>query len=268
MSPRQKVSTFFFLFLFQAFPLHADSVLIAAASNVQYVFEKLTREFHLAHPEVQVKVSFGSSGNFHSQIIHGAPFDIFFSADLSYPQKLEKAGFAAPGYRTRPYAFGKIVIWWANDADLEEPRRTFKALADPNTRKIAIANPRHAPYGKAALESMKHFSVYDQVKDKLVIGENISQTAQFADSGAAQAGILAFSLIAGGRMKNPGIYWEIPSDSHQPIVQGFLILKNGKNQHAAKAFADFIMSPHGQNSLKRHGYEVPAAIEKTETSNP
>lgn len=268
MKPRIVLPSSIMVFLLYALPVQAETVLIAAASNVQFAFDELINYFHQKHSKINLKISFGSSGNFYGQIAHGAPYDIFFSADLGYPQKLEAAGLAAPDNRTIPYALGKIVLWAPNDAGINLNANKFLALAGPKTKKVAIANPRHAPYGRAALESMKHFLVYEKVKNKLVMGENISQTAQFADSGSAQAAILSLSLVLGGKMRTPGTFWKIPEQSHQPIAQGFLILKNGKNPQTATTFAKFILGSKGRNILKRHGYKVPVKYRVPEEKHP
>ena len=167
MGSQLKPITYFFLFLLYALPVQADTVLVAAASNIQLAFKKLTRDFRRTHPEINIKVSFGSSGNFYSQIVHGAPYDLFFSADMSLPQKLEEAGLSSPGNQTTPYAFGRIVLWMANDAGINLHSNKLKGLANLKIKKIAIANPRHAPYGRAAIESMQHFSIYEKIKSKL-----------------------------------------------------------------------------------------------------
>lgn len=244
-------------FLLSALPVHAKPVLVAAASNAQFAFADLIDRFRQVHPDVPINISFGSSGNFHSQIVHGAPYDIFFSADVAYPQKLESAGLAGAGGKTTAYVFGAMVLWVAKRSALDVREEKFAALLRPEIKKIAIANPRHAPYGRAAVESMRHFGVYEKVRDRLVMGENISQAAQFADSGAAQAGIIALSLAVSGNMKSSGAYWEIPTESHSPIVQSFLILKNGGNLQGAAAFAKFVLGPEGRSIFKRHGYRTP-----------
>src|SRR5262249_51768167 len=148
----------------------------------------------------KIDVTYGSSGNFYSQIQNGAPFDLFFSADIEYPTKLAAAGIAD---RTTlyKYAIGRIVIWTPPDAKLDGAREAWKTLSNDFVQKIAIANPQHAPYGRAAVAAMQNAKLYDEVKSKLVFGENISQAAQFVQSGSAQAGILALSLAMSPAMK-------------------------------------------------------------------
>ena len=205
--------------------------------------EKLAKEFE-NKTLAKVDVSYGSSGNFFSQLQYGAPFDLFFSADVEYPRKLEAAGFVEPG-TFGDYALGRIVIWMPNDSSVNLPREGWNALLDPGVRKIAIANPELAPYGQAAASALKKAGIYKQVKAKLVYGENISQAAQFVESGNAQAGIISLSLALAPGMKG-GKVWEIPAEMHPPIEQGAVLLKNARNRPAARAFLSFVKSAVGQ----------------------
>ena len=202
-----------------------------------------------------VKLSLGSSGNFYAQIQNGAPFDLYFSADIGYPKKLEEAGLTVPGSIYR-YAVGRIVIWTALESRINVAKG-IDALKDPNIKKVAIANPKHAPYGRAAVAAMEHFKVYDQVKDRLVFGENISQAAQFIESGACEIGIIALSLAVAPTMKSKGTYWEIPSDAHPPLEQGAAILKSSKQQETAKHFLEFMRGKEGQEIMTRYGFTLP-----------
>ena len=234
----------------------AEELTIAAASDLNFVFRELVAEFEKTTGN-NVRLSLGSSGNFFSQIQNGAPFDLYFSADIAYPRKLEEAGLTVPG-SLYPYAVGRIVVWVGKDSHLDLSKG-LEALREPMLRKIAIANPKHAPYGRAAVAAMEYFKVYDQVKDKLVLGENISQAAQFVESGAADVGIIALSLALAPPMQAAGHYWEIPADAHPPIEQGAVILMGGKNQESAKAFLSFIQGAEGQTVMKRYGFAVPSA---------
>ena len=204
----------------------------------------------------KVKLSLGSSGNFFSQIQNGAPYDLYFSADIRYPQKLVETGHAVAESFYR-YAIGRIVVWAANQSSIHV-ERGLEILLDPHIRKIAIANPKHAPYGRAAVAAMEHAQVYDRIKDKLVLGENISQAAQFVESGAADVGIIALSLALAPPMQALGHYWEIPADAYPPIEQGAVMLMGGKNQERAKAFLSFIQGAEGQTIMKRYGFVVPS----------
>lgn len=232
----------------------AEEITIAAAADLHFAFKDLIPQFEQA-TGTQVKVSLGSSGNFFAQIQHGAPFDLYFSADISYPQKLEDAGLTVPGSLSR-YAVGRIVLWTRHDSPLDVAEG-LQALRRPSIKKIAIANPTHAPYGRAAVAAMEHFNIYDKAKDRLVLGENVSQAAQFVESGAADIGIIALSLARAPAMKERGTYWEIPADAHPPLEQGVVILASSRHKEAAKQFLTFIKSHRGQTVMKRYGFELP-----------
>ncbi len=232
----------------------SDEITIAAASDLNFAFKDLVADFE-KHTGHRVKLTLGSSGNFYAQIQNGAPFDLYFSADIGYPKKLEEAGLAVPGSLYR-YAVGRIVLWAGNQSKLDVAKG-IEVLRDPAIKKIAIANPKHAPYGRAAVAAMEHYQVYDLSKDKLILGENISQAAQFIESGACDIGIIALSLALAPTMKTAGSYWEIPADAHPPIEQGAAILKASKHQDAAKQFLDYMKSADGQEVMKRYGFTLP-----------
>ncbi|MEO6307270.1 MAG: molybdate ABC transporter substrate-binding protein [Nitrospiraceae bacterium] len=232
----------------------AEDITIAAASDLNFVFRELVIEYEKSTGD-RVRLSLGSSGNFYAQIQNGAPFDLYFSADIAYPRKLEEAGLTVPG-SLYPYAIGRIVLWAGKDSRLDLSKG-LEILREPTIKKIAIANPKHAPYGRAAVAAMEHAQVYDRVKDKLVLGENISQAAQFIESGAADVGIIAMSLALAPLMQAAGQYWEIPADAHPPIEQGAVILKGAKNQERAKAFLSFVQGAKGKAMMKRYGFIVP-----------
>ena len=234
----------------------AGEITIAAASDLNFVFRELATEYEKSTGD-HVRLSLGSSGNFYAQIQNGAPFDLYFSADIAYPRKLEEAGLTAPG-SLYPYAIGRIVLWAGKGSPLDLSRG-LDVLHEPAIKRIAIANPKHAPYGRAAVAAMEHAQVYDRVKDKLVLGENISQAAQFVESGAADVGIIAMSLALAPPMQAAGHYREIPADAHPPIEQGAVILKGAKNQERAKAFLSFVQGAEGQTMMKRYGFVAPAA---------
>jgi molybdate transport system substrate-binding protein len=232
----------------------AEDITIAAAADLNFVFRELVTEYEKSTGD-RVRLSLGSSGNFYAQIQNGAPFDLYFSADIAYPRKLEEAGLTVPG-SLYPYAIGRIVLWAGKDSRLDLSKG-LEILREPAIKKIAIANPKHAPYGRAAVAAMEHAQVYDRVKDKLVLGENISQAAQFIESGAADIGIIAMSLALAPLMQAAGQYWEIPADAHPPIEQGAVILKGAKNQERAKAFLSFVQGAEGQAMMKRYGFIIP-----------
>ena len=233
----------------------AEEITIAAASDLNFAFKELVTAYEKSTGH-HVKLTLGSSGNFFSQIQNGAPFDLYFSADIGYPRKLEEAGLAVPG-SLYPYAVGRIVLWAGKDSHFDLSKG-LEVLREPTIKKIAIANPKHAPYGRAAVAAMEYFKVYDQVKDKLILGENITQAAQFIESGACDIGIIALSLAIASVMKSKGTYWEVPVEAHPSLDQGAVILKQSKNPEAARRFLEFIKSPHGQEIMKRYGFTLPS----------
>lgn len=203
-----------------------------------------------------VRVSTGSSGNFLSQIENGAPFDVFFSADIEYPKKLEAEGLAVPG-STYLYAVGKIVLWVRNDSRLDISKG-LPVLRERSIQKVAIANPQHAPYGRAAEEALRKSGVYDAVRDRFVLGENISQAAEFVESGNADAGILALSLVLSPGLKEKGRFWRISENLYAPIQQGVVLVRASQNPQGARAFLDYIKSPATAALLERYGFVLPA----------
>ena len=227
---------------------------VAAAADLKFAMEELSETFE-KQAGTKVNATYGSSGNFFSQIENGAPFDVFFSADIAYPRRLEAAGLAEPG-TLYEYAVGRIAIWTPADAKVDVTKQGWKALLDASVKKIAIANPEHAPYGRAAVVAMQKAGIYESVNNKLVYGENISQAAQFAQSGNAQAGIIALSLAISPPMRD-GKHWEIPVDMHPALEQGAIVLKKAENKNAARAFLEFVKAPAGRAILARYGFEFP-----------
>lgn len=228
---------------------------VAAAADLKFAMEEMSREFE-SKMGTRVDMTTGSSGNFFAQIQSGAPFDLFFSADLDYPRKLEASGFAEP--RTLyEYAFGGIVIWTPANSPIDVAKDRWNALLDARVQKIAIANPSLAPYGRAAVSALQKAGIYEQVKAKLVYGENISQAAQFVQSGNAQAGITAHSLALSPGMKD-GKLWVIPLQMHPPIEQGAVVLKGSKNKVEALKFLNFVKSAAGRAILEKYGFTVQA----------
>lgn len=232
----------------------AQEITVAAASDLQFAFQDVATRFQ--HDcGTTVKLIFGSSGNFFTQIKNGAPFDLFFSADSEYPRKLETAGLAEPG-TVYEYAVGKIVLWTPKQSTLDLSRG-LAVLLDASVKKIAIANPEHAPYGRAAVAALQHEKIYDKVRDKFVLGENISQTASFVVSGSADIGIVALSLAVAPSMKEQGKYVEIASDEYPPIRQAAVILKSSKQKAVARQFLDYVKSPAIIELLKTYGFSLP-----------
>jgi molybdate transport system substrate-binding protein len=232
----------------------AQEITVAAASDLQFAFQDVATRFQ--HDTAKsVKLTFGSSGNFFTQIENGAPFDLFFSADSDYPKKLEAAGLTEPG-TLYEYAVGRIVLWVPNDSKLDLSRG-LKVLLDPEVHKIAIANPEHAPYGRAAVSALQHEGIYDKVRDRFVLGENISQTASFVTSGSADVGIIALSLALAPSMKSQGRFVQIPGEDYPPIRQAAVILKSSKQTALAHQFLDYVKSPAIVELLKTYGFSLP-----------
>lgn len=238
-----------------AAPAGAAEVVVAAASDLSFAFKEVVAQFE-RQTGTRVKVSLGSSGNLFSQIQNGAPFDLYFSADIRYPQKLVESGHGVPGSLYQ-YAVGRIVVWARKQSPLAVESRGMEVLLDPSIRRIAIANPKHAPYGRAAEAAVTHFKVSDPVRPKLVFGENVSQAAQFVESGAADVGIIALSLALAPAMAEAGRFWMVPAEAHPPLEQGAVLLKNGANREAARAFLEFIKGTDGRAIMRRYGFVIP-----------
>ena len=234
----------------------AHNIRVAAAADLKFALDELGMRYEKQSGS-KIAVSYGSSGNFLAQIQNGAPFDVFLSADIEYPRKLEAAGLAEPG-TLYAYALGRIVIWMPADTRLDLSKLGWKALLDPDIQKIAIGNPEHAPYGRAAVAALRNAGIYEQVRAKLVYGENIAQAAQFVASGNAQAGILALSLAISPPMRE-GKRWDIPTNMHPPIEQAAVILRNAKDKDGARAFLIFLKSAEARKILESYGFSVPAS---------
>ena len=232
----------------------ADEITVAAAADLQFVMQELAARFEKQTGH-KVNVTVGSSGSFFSQIQNGAPFDLFFSADMDYPRKLEATGFAEPG-TLAIYAVGRIVVWAPLNSRVDVSRG-WSALLDPSVQKIALANPQHAPYGRAAEAALRKAGIYEKVAAKLVYGENVSQAAQFVESGNAQAGIIAHSLVVFPALREKGRWWEIPADAYPPIEQGAIVLKSSPHKQTAQAFLNFVRGAQGRALLEQYGFTVP-----------
>jgi len=236
--------------------VRAQTLRVAAAADLQYAMKAIVGQFE-AKTGTQVSVSYGSSGNFRTQIENGAPFDLFFSADEQYPQALMKAGLA-DAQSLLVYAQGHLVLWAPQSENLQLKAKGLQVLRDPRVRKIAVANPEIAPYGRAAITALRNAGLYDALKSKLVFGENVSQAAQFAESGSAQVGIISLSLTFAGSMKD-GECWEIPPDLYPPIQQEAVIITASRNKTDAKAFLAFVAGESGRAILARYGL-APSAL--------
>ncbi len=249
------------LFLLSGAYAQQQEIKVAAAADLTSAMQKLAPAFE-KQTGIHVNVSLGSSGNFFAQIQNGAPFDVFLSADRSYPEKLQQAGQAEPNTLTQ-YARGRLVLWTARTSNIHLPAKDGKALngdlkflTGPEIKKIAIANPEHAPYGRAAVSALEHFKIYDQVKPRIVLGENISQTAQFVQSGNADVGLISLSLASSDSMASSGDYVLLPDDSYPSIEQAGIVVASSKNKEQAKRFLSFMMSADGQAILHDLGFEA------------
>jgi molybdate transport system substrate-binding protein len=238
--------------LLLAQPALAQDVRVAAASDLQIALPELAARFERA-TGFRVQTIFGSSGNISTQIQNGAPYDVFLSADIDYPRQLVKLGLADPG-ALAAYARGRLVLWTRNDSRVDL-KQGLKGVSAESVRRIAIANPAHAPYGRAAVAALRHEGVYERVRARLALGENISQTAQFAQSGNADVGIIALSLALGATLRTAGRYVEIPAAFHPPIDQAALWLKRARNPAAARQFVEFLGQPASRQYLQTMGFE-------------
>jgi molybdate transport system substrate-binding protein len=243
------------LLLFAASLASPEEITIAAAADMSVALPEIVAAYSKKTGQT-VKLSFGASGNLTNQIRNGAPFDVFFSADENYPQQLIDEGLAS-GSTLYRYAVGRLVLWVPNDSTLDLSKLGMKALLDSSVKKIAIANPATAPYGRAAAGALRHFGIYDQVSQKLVIGENISQAAQFVESGNAQAGLIALSHALAPAMKSKGRYWTVPLDSYPRLNQAAVVLSKSKHRGAARDFLEFLRGPEATSLLASYGFTLP-----------
>ena len=239
-------------------PLRAgDKVTIAAAADLKFALDEIVDQFSRSHPGDKVEAIYGSSGKFQTQIQQGAPYDLFFSADIAYPRALAAAGFAASP--VKPYAIGRLVLW---SASLDARKLQLADLAAPQFKRIAIANPKHAPYGKRAEEALRAASVWEKVKDRLVFGENIAQTAQYVQTGNAQVGLLALSLALNPELARQGGHALIPDNLHQPLEQGFIITRRAAANPVAARFADYMDSSEARALMAKYGFVLPGEHSK------
>jgi len=232
-----------------------NAISIAAAADLKFALDDLVKQFQEKYPATKANVTYGSSGNFFAQLQNGAPFDLFLSADISYPQKLAEKGLGADD--VFPYAIGRLVVWVPKDSPVDLDKLGIKSLLEPSVHKIAVANPEHAPYGRAAFAALKTLNLYDQVASRLVYGENIAQTAQFVQSGAADIGLLALSLAVSPQMHDAGRYWPVPLEAYPRMEQGGIILRSSKNLQLARAFRDFVLGDGGRAVLQQYGFSLP-----------
>lgn len=229
---------------------------VAAAADLRFALDEVVAVYRQVRPGVEVNAVYGSSGRFYAQLVSGAPFDLFLSADAAYPRRLVEEGIALPGSEF-PYAVGRIVLWVPKESPLPVEKDGLEALASDSVRLLAIANPEHAPYGRAAEAALRKYGLYDRLKDKLVLGENASQTAQFVQTRNADAGIIPLSLAIAPVLAKDGRYGLIPADAHPKLEQAGVRIKSSRNPEEARRFAEFLTDPRGRAILKRYGFLLP-----------
>lgn len=243
----------FFALLLQGVAAYAAPLTVAVAANVKYAFDDLAAEFR-NETGIEAKGVFGSSGKLTAQIKSGAPFDVFLSADMEYPNSLyqDAVAVAAP----KIYASGVLVLWTMNPLDLG---KGIQVLNDPAVKRIAVANPALAPYGREALNALEHFKLRAAVGPKLVYGESISQVNQYIDSKSADIGFTAKSVVLAPALAGKGKWIELPRDSYHPIAQGAVILRYGSisNPKAARSFMEFLSSAKARAIFEKYGYLLP-----------
>lgn len=236
----------------------AGEVLVAAASDLSFPIKEIITRFEKQTGNT-VKLTLGSSGNFQTQIINGAPFDVYISADVDYVRQLEQRKLVEPN-TVAVYAAGRLVLWVPNSSPLDVQKLGMQALVQPAAKRIAIANPAVAPYGRSAVAALRYYKLYDSVAARLVQGENIAQTAQFVSSGAADIGIIAHSLALSDSMKRAGRYWEIPLEAFPRLDQGMAILTQARKANhleTARAFYNWFQNEASRAILKKYGFSLP-----------
>lgn len=230
-------------------------ITVAAAADLNPALKEIAADFEKASG-VRVKISFGASGSLTHEIENRAPFDVFLSADMEYPKRLIAEGDAEAASYFR-YATGKLVLWTLADSPLDVEHGGMSVLANSSVKKIAIANPQRAPYGQAAVAAMKHVQIYDQVQDRLVTGENVSQAAEFVLSGNAQAGFIALSEAMSPGMQGKGKYWVIPVQAYPALDQAAVLVAHSRHKKEAEAFLTYLKTDPARDVLKKFGFAVP-----------
>lgn len=242
----------------------ASVVTIAAAADLRFALEEVTDLVTARDPGTTLRVTYGSSGQLATQIINGAPFDVFLSADRAYVDLLVDEGYSR-AEATFDYGVGRLVTWYPDEAP--EPA-DLTGLADPAIRTIAIANPEHAPYGRAAVAALEDAGLLEAVGSRLVLGENVAQAAEFAASGNADAAVIALSLVLAGPLADVGQWTQVPLDSYPPLLQSGTVLTAARDPEAALAFADTLTSAAGRAVLSRYGFSLPNDTNSTASASP
>lgn len=229
-------------------------VRIAAAADLNAALADLAGRFSASHP-VDVSASYGSSGTFYAQLLNQAPFDMYFSADIEYPRQLAARGLTLAG-GDFAYAVGRLVLWVPASSAID-PRQGLRALTQAGVAHVSLANPEHAPYGRAAVAALRSEGVYGTVQPKLVYGENVAQALQFVQGGAADAGIVALSLALAPAARDRGRFAEVPLAEYPRLEQGGTILRWAEDPDAARAFRAFVLGADGRAILKQYGFSMP-----------
>jgi len=227
---------------------------VAAAADLSAALREVAANYE-KRTGVAVKLSFAASGALTQQIQNGAPFDVFFSADMEYPRQLIADGQAESATLYR-YGVGRLVLWVPRDSPLDVEHKGMDVLLDPAVKKISIANPQHAPYGRAAVAALKHYALYEKVSDRLVQGENVSQAAQFVESGNAQVGFVALAHAVAPAMQGKGKYLMVPAEAYPPLDQGVVLISHSPHRKDAVAFLEYLKTTEVAEVLRRNGFSL------------
>ena len=230
-------------------------LLVAAAADLNPALNDIAEQFQ-KKTGVPIRLSFGASGSLTQQIQNGAPYDLFFSADMEYPRQLIAQG-KADAASLRKYSSGKLVLWVPANSPLDVERKGMEALLDGSVKKIALANPQHAPYGRAAVAALKHAGLYGRLSERFVMGENVSQAAQFVESGNAQAGFVALAHALSPAIKGTGKFWVVPAGYYPPLEQGVVVVSSSHHKNEAADLIEFLRSPEASAMLRRYGFTLP-----------
>ena len=244
-----KKLSIYLLFALLSISMQAQTVKIAAAANLRFVLEEIKESYKKVNPKADIALNFGSTGTLYQQIVNGADFNLFMAADNEVPEKLKNQGLVSGEVKT--YAFGKLVVW-SNTIDVS---KGLDILTDPSVKRIAIAKPDLAPYGDRAIECLNLTGLFEKVKDKIVYADNISQAAQFAQTGNAEVGFLAYSLTLTPEMK--GSSFLIDPKSYKPVAQAMAAVKGWKTNPEAAKFMKYVLSPECKPIFEKFGYIVP-----------
>lgn len=238
-------------------PRVATTVRVTAATDLRSCLNALTDVFQRDHPNINILPTFGASGTLLGQLKAGLESDLYLSADIAYARDLAAAGLAAEA-DVFDCGLGRLVVWVRNESPIDVIKLGAEALLDPAVRRLAIANPVHAPYGRAAEAALIHWGFHERLKEKLAVGESAAQAAQYVESGAAEVGLLPMALARGSVLSDRGRFWVVPADAHPPIRHGGVIHARVIDREATVAFRDFLLSPAGREILARYGFEFPA----------